>query len=71
MESLTYSHELSQLVSDPIHILQNSSSCIDLGFTNQLDFVIGSGVHPSLHPDCHDQIVFSKINLKIECPPLY
>ena len=30
-----------------------------------------SGVHSSLHPNCHHQIVFTKINLKICCPPLY
>ena len=28
-------------------------------------------MHPLLHPNCHHQIVFSKLNLKIECPPLY
>ena len=35
IESLTCSYGLSQLFSDPTHILQNSSSCIDLIFTNQ------------------------------------
>ena len=28
-----------------------------------------SGVHSSLHPNCHHQIVFAKINLKIYYPP--
>ena len=28
-------------------------------------------MHPSLHPNCHHQIVFSKVNLKIEYPPFY
>ena len=27
-----------------------------------------SGVHPSLHPNCHHQIVYSKFNLKINFP---
>ena len=60
IESLTCSYGLSQLISNPTHILQKSSSCIDLIFTNQANFVIDSGVHPSLHPNCHHQIVFSK-----------
>ena len=30
-----------------------------------------SGVHSSLHPNCHHQIVFAKINLKIYYPPPY
>ena len=30
-----------------------------------------SGVHSSLHPNCHHQITHSKFNLKIYCPPPY
>ena len=30
-----------------------------------------SGVHSSLHPNCHHQTVFAKINLKIYYPPPY
>ena len=30
-----------------------------------------SGVDPSLHPNCHHQIIFSKINLKIYYPTPY
>ena len=70
IEFLTCSYGLSQL-SDPTHILQNCSLCIDLTFTNQPSFVIDSGVHPSLHPNYHHQIVFSKLNLKIKYSPLY
>ena len=28
-------------------------------------------IHSSLHPNCHHQIVYAKLNLKIEYPPLY
>ena len=71
IEALTCSYGLSQLISSPTHILQNSSSCIDLIFTNQSNLVIDSGVHPSLHANCHHQITYSKLNLKIEYPPPY
>ena len=30
-----------------------------------------SGVHSSLHPNCHHQIIFCKLNLKIYYPPPY
>ena len=30
-----------------------------------------SDVHASLHPNCHYQIGYSKLNLKIDYPPLY
>ena len=30
-----------------------------------------SGVHPTLHSKCHHQIIYAKLNLKIEYPPPY
>ena len=30
-----------------------------------------SGVHASLHPNCHHQTVYAKLNLKIEHPLFY
>ena len=30
-----------------------------------------SGLHSTLHSKCHHQIIYSKINLKIEYPPAY
>ena len=30
-----------------------------------------SGVHSSLHPNCHHQITYAKFNLKIHYPPPY
>ena len=33
--------------------------------------VTESGVYPSLHSKCHHQIVFAKLNLKVEYPPFY
>ena len=56
IESLTSTYGLHQLISDPTHILPNSSSCIDLIFTDQPNLVVDSGVHPSLHPNCHHHI---------------
>ena len=49
----------------------NSSSCIDLIFTHQPNLSVNSGVHASLHPNCHHQIVHTKFNLNISYPPLY
>ena len=51
--------------------MPNSSSCIDLIFTNQTNLVVDSGVHSSLHPNCHHQIIFAKFNLNVFYPPPY
>ena len=71
IESLTSTYGLHQLISDPTHILPNSSSCIDLIFTDQPNLVVDSAIHPSLHPNWHHQITFCKFNLFIEYPPPY
>ena len=71
IESLTSFYSLTQIISAPTHILPNSSTCIDLIFVDQPNMIMNSGVHSSLHPNCHHQIVFAKINLKIKYPPPY
>ena len=68
-ESITSQFGLHQLINEPTHLLQNSSSCIDLIFTSQPNIVVKSGVHPSLRPNC--QIIFAEFNLKIYYPHPY
>ena len=68
IDSLTTTHGLHQLISQPTHLLPTSSTCIDLIFTDQPNLVVNSGAHPSLHKNCHHQITFCKLNLKIEYP---
>ena len=41
------------------------------GFDIEPNIVVESGIHPSLHPNCHHQIVCAKFNLKIYYPPPY
>ena len=71
IESVTSQFGLSQIITEATHILESSSSCIDLIFTTQPNLVVESGVHPSLHPNYHHQIVFAKFNLRIYYPPPY
>ena len=61
----------TQLINSATHIIGNSSSWIDLIFTQQPNLVTSSGVHPSLHNNCHHQITFAQIDLLIEYPSLY
>ena len=69
--SLTSSNRFSQLINEPIHIQTNISSCIDLIFTDQPNLSMNSGVHSSLHPNCHHHIVHSSFNFNIHYPPPY
>ena len=70
LESLTTVHGFHQLISQPTHVLPQTSSCIDLIFTDQPNLIVDSGAHPSLHSN-HHQITYCKLNLSIEYPPPY
>ena len=71
INDVTSSYALSQIISGPTHILPHSSSCIDLIFTNHPNLITNSGIHPSLHPNCHHQIIFAEIDFKVFFPPPY
>ena len=62
---------LHQVIKEPTYILGNSSTCIDLIFSSQSNLITDSGVHPSLYPNCHHQIVYAKFNLQIHFSPPY
>ena len=70
--SLTSTNGFPQLINEPTQIQTSSSSFIDfLIFTNQPNLSVNSGVHASLHPNCHHQIIHSSFNLNISYPPPY
>ena len=71
IDTITFQFGLQQIINEPTYLNSNSSSCIDLIFTSQTNLVMKSGIHSSLHPNCHHQIIFAKINLKIYYPPPY
>ena len=66
VDAIASSYDLCQLIRESTHVLPNSSTCIDLIFINQSNVIVDSGVHASLHPNCHYQIVYATLNLKTE-----
>ena len=52
-----------QLTSEPIRLFPSSLSCIDLIFNEQPNLAVKGGVHFSLNPNCHHQIIYYKLNL--------
>ena len=71
LDSLVSTHGFHQLISEPTHILRNSQSCIELIFSDEPSLVVDSGVHHTLHENCHHQITHCKLNLKFVYPPPY
>ena len=64
IKGITSQFGLQQLINEPTHHTRNSSSCIDLAFASPSNLVMESGVHSSLHENCHNQIIYAKFNLK-------
>ena len=71
IDFLTSQFGFSQIIKEPTHILENSSSCIGLIFTTQSNMVLESGVYHSIHQNCHHQVIFAKFNLKVYYPSPY
>ena len=66
LDSLITLYGLNQLIKEPTHVLEHTSSCIDLISTNQANLIRDPGIHPTLHSKCHYQNILSKLNLKTE-----
>ena len=58
LEPITAEIGLHQMISERTHLMGNSKSCIDLIFPDQPILLVESCVHPSLHEDCHHQIIY-------------
>ena len=70
-DSLFLTSGYTQPINSAANIIGNSSSCIDLIFTQKPNLVTSSGIYASLHNNCHHQITFAHINLLIEYPLPY
>ena len=71
IDTLTSSAGYKQIINKPTHIVNNSSSCIDLIFCNNLNLLSNYGVDLSLFEKCHHNIIFGKINIRIPLPSSY
>ena len=57
--ALSSSNGFSQLIDEQTHIKTNRTSCIDLIFNDKPALSVDSGVHSSLHPNCHHEVIYS------------
>ena len=55
---------ISKPISEPTQIFQNSSSCVELIFTDQPNVLINNGVKPSPYENRHHPITYVTFNLK-------
>ena len=62
IDALTTQLGWQQIIKEPTYISVESFSSIGLIFMFHQNLVIESGVHSSLHPNCHHQITYAKFN---------
>ena len=62
IDPLTKVFGLHQVTPEPAHILSSqSSSCIDLFFTDKPHLFTDCGIPASLRPNCHYQMTYCKL----------
>ena len=69
LKTTATNYGLQQLIDEPTHIRKNSSSYIDLIFTNQPNLIVNRGTHPSRRENFQHQITFAKARLRVEYTP--
>ena len=57
IDTLTSSAGYKQIINKPTHVVSNSSSCIDLIFSNNLNLLSNYVVDLSLFEKCHHNII--------------
>ena len=70
-EQFTRDLGFHQLISEPTHIMDDSKSCNDVIFTDQPYLVFETGVHPSLHAQCQNHIIYGEGSIRNITPPPY
>ena len=65
IDTLTSSSRYIQIINKSNHTVNNSSSCTDIIFRNNLNLILNYGVDLSLFGKCHHNIIFGKINIQI------
>ena len=63
IDNITSQFVLYQVIKEPTYMLNISSLCLDLIFMSLPNLIIDSGIHSSLRPNCHQQILYAKFNL--------
>ena len=59
------------MINKPTHCINESSSCIDLSFSSNVNLMKNCGVEQSLYEKCHHNIIYGTLNFNIPLPPPY
>ena len=63
------SMKYNQMIDKPTHYINESSTCIDLIFSSNVNHKKNCGVEQSLYKKCHHNIIHGTLNFDIPLPP--
>ena len=71
LDNITTTFGYNQMIDKPAHYINESSSCIDLIFSSDVNLTKNYGVEQSLYETCHHNIIYGTLNFNIPLPPPY
>ena len=69
IDTFTTTFGYTQMIGEPVHIMNDKSSCIDLLFTTNSKLLYD--VEQTIYNKCHHNIINGSLNLDILLPPPY
>ena len=58
------------MIDKPTYFINESSSCIDLIFSSNVNLTENCGIEQSLYKSCHHSIIYGTLNFNIPLPLL-
>ena len=71
LDNITTSAGYSQLINEPTHIINKTSSYIDLIFSSDLNVTRNCGIEKTIYEKCHNDIIYGTLNFNVPLPPPY
>ena len=72
LDNITKSAGYSQLINQPTHFVNKTSSCINLIFSSDLNITKNCGIEKTIHEKCHHDIIYGTWkNLDVPLSPPY
>ena len=69
IDNISTTAAYSQLIKKPRHFINRTSSCSDLIFSSNVNFIRNYGIERSIYEKCHHNITFDTLDFNVPLPP--
>ena len=71
LDNITTTSGYNQMIHKPTYYINESSPCIDIIFSSNVNLMKNCGVEQSFSEKCHHNIFYGTLNFNIPLPPPY